>query len=205
MHRLPALLLTALAVAAVGLAGCTTEEPTASPASTEAVSPADEQQLPEDLTAALDGFGVDADDVRSAITELDRVDQARPLDVQASVRVDEVVFTGASGEVSVPIPGDEMYVSIAPYVDQTHECFYHALGGCQGEMVDEDVHVTITADDGSVLVDEDVTTYANGFVGFWLPRDTTGTVQVTAGDRTGETPFDTTDEGPTCITTLQLA
>jgi hypothetical protein len=28
---------------------------------------------------------------------------------------------------------------------------------------------------------------------------------VTAGDLTGETPFDTTDEGPTCITTLQLA
>ncbi|SOC56729.1 CueP family metal-binding protein [Ornithinimicrobium cerasi] len=205
MHRRPAALL-AVAALAVGLSGCTTEEPTpAATASTQATPAADEQQLPDDLTSALAGFGVDAADMRSAITELDQVDQERPLDVQASVRAHEVVFTGASGEVSMPIEGEEMYVSIAPYVDQTHECYYHALGGCQGEMTGEDVHVTITAEDGTVLVDEDVTTYANGFVGFWLPRDVTGTVAVTAGDLTGETPFDTTDEGPTCITTLQLA
>jgi hypothetical protein len=205
MHRRPAVLLAAVALA-VGLSGCTTEEPTtAVPTSTEATQTADEQQLPADLTSALEGFGVEGSDVKAAITGLDQVDQERPLDVQASVRAHEVIFTGASGEVSMPIPGEEMYVSIAPYVEQTHECYYHALGGCQGEMTGEDVHVTITADDGTVLVDEDVTTYANGFVGFWLPRDVTGTVAVTAGDLTGETPFDTTDEGPTCITTLQLA
>ena len=38
-----------------------------------------------------------------------------------------------------------------------------------------------------------------------LTDDAEVTVAVTAGDLTGETPFDTTDEGPTCITTLQLA
>ena len=204
MHRRPAVLLAAVALA-VGLSGCTTEEPTtAAPTTAEATQAVDEQQLPADLTSALEGFGVDGSDVRAAITGLDQVDQERPLDVQASVRAHEVIFTGASGEVSMPIPGEEMYVSIAPYVEQTHECYYHNLSSCQGELVGEDLDVTITSDDGEVLVDETVTTYDNGFVGFWLPRDIEGTIEVEFDGRSVTAPIATGPEDPTCVTTLQL-
>ena len=208
--RIRPTLLLATAALAVGLTACSTEAPAEQPSSGSAGQSATGSaqasgELPETVTAALSAQGVTATDVRTAITELDRLDQARPLDVQASVRPDQVVFTADGQEVAVPVPGDEVYVSIAPYVEKTHECFYHALGGCQGEMTGEDVHVTITAEDGTVLVDEDATTYANGFVGYWLPKDTTGTISITQGEMTGEVPLDTGAEGPTCVATLQLA
>lgn len=65
------------------------------------------------------------------------------------------------------------------------------------------VHVAVVTDAGETLVDEGVMTYANGFVGFWLPRDLTGTVTVSAG--TATSPFDFGADGPTCLTTLRLA
>ena len=63
-----------------------------------------------------------------------------------------------------------------------------------------------TAEDGTVLVDEQTSTYAdNGFVGFWIPKDVAGTVVVTADGKRAETRFSSDPEGPTCLTTLQLA
>ena len=62
----------------------------------------------------------------------------------------------------------------------------------------------ITTDSGEVLVDEDATTYANGFVGFWIPKDLAGTVVVTKDGKRAESRFSSDSEGPTCLTTLQL-
>ena len=115
-----------------------------------------------------------------------------------------VVGNGAE-EVSVPLPDDELYVSIAPFVETTHECYFHSLATCQGELVGEPVEVTITDAGGDVLVQETTTTYSNGFVGFWLPRDVEGTIEISAGDLTGSVPFATSEGSPTCVTTLQLA
>lgn len=206
-------LLLALGLGAAGLSGCSSDGHDGAEHADQEQSGGDTtevavaEDLPQDVIEILSEYGVEATDVRAAITGLDQVDQPRPLEgVQASVRVDQVLFTVDSGEVAVPIPGDEVYVSIAPYVESTHDCFFHALGGCQGELVGEELQVTITDDAGAVLVDEQLTTYTNGFVGFWLPKDTTGTITVTDDDTglSGEAPFDSTDEGPTCITTLQL-
>lgn len=200
--------LPTLVALTLALAGCASQpEPSAGP-ETEAQVSSDQaagQEMPQWLVDRLAEYDVDADGQMQAIIEqLDQVDQQRPLQVQGSVRADHVVFSGEEGEVEVPIEGDEVYVSIAPYLTQTHDCFYHALGSCQGELVGEDVQVTITDSEGEVLVDEDVTTYANGFVGFWLPADRTGTITITDGERTGEVAFDTGPDGATCITTLQL-
>jgi len=95
-------------------------------------------------------------------------------------------------------------VSIAPYIETTHECYFHSLATCQGELVDEPVDVRITDADGAVLVEESATTYANGFVGYWLPEDVEGTIEITQGDLSGNVPFSTTEGSPTCVTTLQL-
>ncbi|MCA1782124.1 MAG: CueP family metal-binding protein, partial [Intrasporangiaceae bacterium] len=121
-----------------------------------------------------------------------------------SVRYDHVLFTTEDGEKQIPLAEDDFYLSLAPYVDQTHECYYHNLAGCQGELVGEDLDVTITAADGEVLVDETVTTYDNGFVGFWLPRDIEGTIEVSFDGRSVTAPIATGPEDPTCVTTLQL-
>lgn len=201
-----AVALSALALIA-GLSACAAEPDTAVPASDSSAAGASSgEELPDEVASMLDDLGVEGEDVRDVIVSMDQLDQARPLPVQGSVRTDEVIFSSAdTGEVAVPIPGDEVYVSVAPYVSSTHDCFYHALGGCQGELVGEDVSVTITDDAGETIVQEDATTYTNGFVGFWVPKDTTGTISVTHDGMSGEVPFDTSDEGATCITTLQLS
>lgn len=199
-----AVALSALALIA-GLSACAAEPETAGPAS-PAEEAASGEELPDGVALELAQLGVEGEDVRDVIVSMDQLDEARPLPVQGSVRTDEVIFSSAdAGEVAVPIPGNEVYVSVAPYVTSTHDCFYHALGSCQGELVGEDVNITVTDDDGETIIQEDATTYRNGFVGFWVPKDTTGTISVTHDGMSGEVPFDTSDEGATCITTLQLS
>lgn len=154
-----------------------------------------------DLLAEHDLAGLTG---REIVERLDSSDRARPLPLGASVLEDEVVLTDGETQVAVALPRDEHYVAVAPYVEHTHECHHHSLATCQGELVGQAVHVTITAEDGTVLVDEDTTTRTNGFVGFWLPRDTAGTIEVVAAGRRGSAPFSTGDGDPTCVTTLRL-
>lgn len=188
-------LKTALAAVALAglLAGCT-PTPAAAPASAPSA-------VAGDWLAAHDLAGTPAEDIVAA---LDRDPRPRPLPVRGSVTSDRLILSDGANETTLPLDGDRFYLSIAPYVTRTHECFNHNLGTCQGELTGEDVKVTITDDAGAILVDSDVTTYANGFVGFWLPRDITGTVRVQQGDRVGEVPIATASDSPTCLTTLQL-
>ena len=68
-----------------------------------------------------------------------------------------------------------------------------------------DIQVTITDEaTGEVLVDEATTTFDNGFIGFWLPDDATGLIEVSYQGRTGTAEFSTADDGATCVTDLHL-
>lgn len=150
----------------------------------------------------LDGL-----DARQIIDRLDRMPVAeRPEDLMASVRPETLELSDATGNRSVlPMPEDAFYLSIAPYTDQTHECFFHSLTTCLGELDDTDVTVTVTdsADDSEVLR-ESVRTFDNGFAGVWLPRGLDAVVTVDDGRRSASTPISTGDDGATCLTTLQL-
>lgn len=160
------------------------------------------QEAGGDLLAAHGLEGLTGQEI---VDELDSDPRPRPLPVAASVYGDEVVVMDEAQEVALPIDGDEFYVSFAPYQTFTHPCTYHALGGCQGEMVEEDFDVTITSDDGEVLFDQQVTSWANGFIGVWLPRDVNATLEVSYADGTaGAVPISTFDGDPTCVTTIEL-
>lgn len=176
------------------LAGCSSADPASEP-----TAGGDEAEF----LAAHDLAGMG---VAQMIDHLDRLGgEDRPTDYMASIRPDELVFSDGQQEVAVQMPEDRFYLSVAPYVSQTHECFYHSLTTCQGELTDQDVQVRILDDaSGEVLVDEEVTTYENGFAGFWLPRDVQGTIEVNYDGLTGAADFSTTEEGATCLTTLQL-
>ena len=153
----------------------------------------------------LDAHGLAGMEVEEIIDHLDRLGGAdRPTDLMASIRPDELVFSDGQQELAVAMPQDRFYLSVAPYVDQTHECFYHSLTTCQGELVGQDLDVRVVNNDGEVLLEEEMTTFDNGFVGLWLPRDVQGTIEVNVDGLTGATDFATTDEGATCLTTLQL-
>lgn len=190
--------LVALAVLPLGLLSACSGEPSTAP-----------EQVPGTASVQPDAGLLEAQGLagktgREVVEALDQVDAERPLAIGASVRYDQVIISDGVTEEVLPIEGEEFYLSLAPYESATHDCYFHNLGTCRGELAGADVHVKITTDDGQMLVDEDVTTYANGFVGFWVPRDVTGTVVVTKDGKTAQSPFSSDAEGATCVTTLPL-
>lgn len=201
MNRTRTALLTAVSLLAIGgIAGCTANPVETSP-STQ--STADTSTAPAD--SLLAAHGLSGKSPEEVVEAMDRDPAARPLPLMASVRYDEVLLDDGTTQASLPLDGDNFYLSIAPYEDSTHDCYFHSLGTCQGELASTDVHVTITSDEGETLVDEDATTYANGFVAFWIPKDIQGTVTITKDGKSGEVPFSSDEEGATCVTTLQLS
>jgi hypothetical protein len=170
--------------------------------------PAPSVGLGSDADAILAEFGIPAPDgVENLIEQLESQPLAeRPEGLLASVRVDELLLSTDNQEVSVPIPEGQFHLSVAPYLEETHECFYHSLTTCAGELAGEQMHVTITDDaSGEVLVDEDVTTFENGYFDFWLPADRDITLRIDDGERSAEVPLGTRADDPTCVTTVQLA
>lgn len=150
--------------------------------------------------------GFDGQDARQIIDQLDRMPRSGlPEGLSASVTPQALTLSDDTGEeVVVPMPGNAFYVSIAPYVTSTHECFHHSLTGCLGELRNEPVSIEVQSPEGSFPTQVDRPTFDNGFVGQWLPRGYTGRIRIRRGDLAGVVDVATTDDSPTCITTLRL-
>lgn len=186
--------LTALVVAGITLTGC------AAPAST----PEGDAERAQKVLASHGLAGLDVGDV---IERLDAMPVAdRPEGLLASVQPDALVLRDESGrEGRLPMPDETVYVSIAPFREQTHECHFHSLTTCLGELSDTEVRVIVTAEDGTILVDETRSTEDNGFIGIWVPRGIEATLTVESQGLTGTVPLSTTSPGDrTCVTDLQL-
>lgn len=108
-------------------------------------------------------------------------------------------------EVTIPMPADEMLVSIAPYVRQTHPCTTHYLSGCTGELQDVAMQVRATSSDGTVVLDDTLRTGTNGFLDLWLPRDQALRLSFAMEGYSAEGLLTTFADSATCITTVQLA
>lgn len=102
------------------------------------------------------------------------------------------------------LPKDEFFVSIAPYINETHPCENHSLTGCQGEMVSEEFNVYIEDAKGNVLVDDILRTEVNGFIDLWLPREQTFQIKIEHQGKEVESEFSTFENDGTCITTMKL-
>ncbi len=122
----------------------------------------------------------------------------------SSIFGDRLMIQTATQEYSFPTPQDKFYLSVAPYIYQTHPCTIHNLTGCQGELVNQEVSVLIESTDGTILFDDEISTFENGFFGIWLPRGVDGTITVTLGGKTASTAISTYADSATCLTTLQL-
>lgn len=123
----------------------------------------------------------------------------------ASITSSELVVTDEKQAVTTyALPTDEFFVSIAPFVNETHPCDIHSLTGCQGELVEEEFNVHIVDANGNVILEETKKTEANGFIDLWLPRDDTFTVTITQDERETNAEITTFEGDNTCITTMQL-
>ncbi|HEC1650621.1 copper-binding periplasmic metallochaperone CueP [Yersinia massiliensis] len=137
------------------------------------------------------------------IDAIDQSKQARPLPYSASVTGTELKLSDGQQQFTFPL-GDKFYLSFAPFVNQTHPCFNHSLSGCRGEMAETTFDVKITDNTGKVIVQDKLTSYSNGFIGVWLPRNIEGTIEVSYQGLKAVSPFATQAESQTCMTTLHL-
>ncbi|MEG0473955.1 MAG: CueP family metal-binding protein [Solibacillus sp.] len=129
----------------------------------------------------------------------------KTTDEQASITSTQLIVTDKEGnETTYELPEEEFFVSIAPYINQTHPCTNHSLTGCQGELVSQEFDVFIENEKGEVIVDEKITTLENGFFDLWLPRNQAYIIQIEQDGKKVEGGITTFEEDGTCITTLQL-
>lgn len=126
-------------------------------------------------------------------------------DETASITSEELIITDQAGdETKIPLPKDEFFVSIAPFYTETHECAIHSLTGCQGELVQESFDIYITDESGSVVMDDEIETAANGFIDLWLDKDENYTVTISQDGKEVTSDISTFEGDYTCITTMQL-
>lgn len=154
-------------------------------------------------TAFLEKYGLSGLTVEEIVQKLDST-TSDPSELRASITGDYLVLSDDSGEVKVTLPRDKFYLSFAPYISQTHPCRIHSLTSCQGELVNQEIHAVITDKEGKEIVNSDLTTMANGFVGVWLPRNIDGTVSVNYKGKVAQAQISTYAGSNTCLTTLQL-
>src|SRR5699024_1940859 len=126
---------------------------------------------------------LDTDGLKDLVNDY-TVDNLEPD--SGSITFHGVVVVEDDEEFGYEFHEEEFFVSMAPFINETHECAVHSLTGCQGELVEEDFDVLVTDSSGEVVVDETMTTEKNGFIDLWLPRDETFVVEMTQGSRTTE-------------------
>lgn len=122
-----------------------------------------------------------------------------------SVYDNELVVILDDERVSVDMPENEFYLSVAPYIELTHECVFHSATGCRGELKQEEFFVEFIDLDGTVIVSESMMSMSNGFIDLWLPRDVKGTLTITQGELSVVKVISTETGEPTCETTMQLS
>ncbi|WP_404405054.1 CueP family metal-binding protein [Jeotgalibacillus malaysiensis] len=164
------------------------------------------------LSIVLAGCSSDSENSSSADDEFDIKRLIKDFSTrevsaeQASINGKELIVNEEDGSENVyDISNEDFFVSIAPYENQTHPCTFHSLTGCQGEMVEETFNVYVEDEEGNVVIDEEMTTYENGFIDLWLPRDKTYNVKIGHNGKSTEAQISTYEDDATCITTMQLA
>ncbi|MDR6723330.1 hypothetical protein J2W91_001782 [Paenibacillus amylolyticus] len=140
-------------------------------------------------------------------TLVEDISTGKESPVSASIDAKQLIVTDQDKHTTTyDLPQDEFFLSIAPYVTQTHPCAIHSLTGCQGEMINEEFSVTIHDSEGHTFMKESaMKSGANGFMDMWLPRDRTYLIRVVHHGKVAETQLSTYDKDNTCITTMQLS
>lgn len=126
-------------------------------------------------------------------------------DQSASINSTQLIVKNQdNSQLTYALPNDEFFVSIAPYIKQTHPCATHSLTGCRGELINQDFEVYIEDNDGNVIMDGKITSNSHGFIDLWLPRDKEFHISISQNEKTVKSKFSTFESDDTCNTTMQL-
>ena len=97
------------------------------------------------------------------------------------------------------------YLSIGLYQNETHECFYHNVSGCEAEFKTESVAFHIKSQNSSYEVHGLGFTTTKGFFDFYLPKNETYFAEFEVKDLKGSGILTTNPDSPSCITTIRVA
>jgi hypothetical protein len=145
---------------------------------------------------------MDSEDVKQLVQDFSSGNKSAAT---ASISSDTLTLnTLENEELIYQLPKDEFFVSVAPYLIETHPCAIHNLAGCRGELANKEFAVYIEDRDGKVYVDKHLNSQPNGFIDLWLPRNKDYLITISYNDKTAKTEFTTFKDDNTCITTLPL-
>lgn len=162
------------------------------------VTPATEQEA-----QFLTQHGLADKTVEEMVNTIDTSPLAQPLPYRSAVTPNELIIENNGKQYIYPLQ-EKFYLSFAPFINKTHPCLIHSLSGCQAELANTTFNVKINDSEGKSIIDQDMTSGSNGFVGVWLPRNINGTLEVTYNGKKAQTVIATHRNSQTCLTTLQL-
>ncbi len=126
------------------------------------------------------------------------------LDVVSFVTPEAIHFKFKNGkEISIPLPEDQMMVSIAPYIDTTHPCSTHYISKCDAELKNVPVKVKAVTAGGKELINKTFKS-PTGFIDLWLPREQEINLFVSAKGKKAKGKITTYKDSNTCNSTLKL-
>lgn len=150
--------------------------------------------------ALLQKYDLTGLDTMAIVNKLDS-SVTEPKELLSSITGESLILKDGKTTVQLLLPDDKFYLSFAPYENTVHPCSTHSLASCRGELFNVLLQVTITDDKGAVILDENVQTMENGFVGVWLPKNINANLKVAYNSKTASAPIATFANSDTCLTT----
>lgn len=159
---------------------------------------ANNQELNDKLLA---DYGLNGLTVEAIIEKLEN--DEFPEEVSASIYNDRLVLTIGEDKLLYSLDEDLYYLSFAPYINYTHECFYHSLTGCRGELIDQDIFIRIYDEDNLLVNETTLNTGDDGFIGLFLESGINYRIEVETEELTSVF-YANSSAGQTCFTEVIL-
>ncbi|OHE26018.1 MAG: hypothetical protein A2Y45_00835 [Tenericutes bacterium GWC2_34_14] len=157
------------------------------------------------LDRFLETYNLDGMNLKNVIQTLEAT-AAEAEGFNASITGSHLILSDQDESYEIELPAGEFYLSIAPYINQTHPCSNHNLVTCRGEMKSETFHVIITdLDTNEVVIDANYESTPQGFFGLWLEQNKNYQIVINYDGMTQTETLFTSKESNTCLTTMQLA
>jgi len=157
------------------------------------------------LDVFLETYELDGMNLKSVIQTLETVANEEE-GFKAGITGSHLLLSDQDESYEIELPAGEFYLSIAPYINQTHPCSNHNLVTCRGEMKSETFHVIITdLGTNEVVIDTNYQSTPQGFFGVWLKQNKNYEITINYNGMSATTQVVTSPESNTCLTTMQLA
>lgn len=157
------------------------------------------------LDLFLETYELDGMNLKSVIQTLEAVANEEE-GFKAGITGSHLLLSDQDESYEIELPAGEFYLSIAPYINQTHPCSNHNLVTCRGEMKSETFHVIITdLGTNEVVIDTNYQSTPQGFFGVWLKQNKNYEITINYNGMSATTQVVTSPESNTCLTTMQLA